>query len=207
MICWPNSIKKCLRLNFSNSHGNFCQTFFEIKFMAKISAKRAIVTSFVVDGLDIALNITVMIITGSVVLLAEALEGSSDLVASGLLWIGLHMSKKRPDKKHPFGYGKALFSWTLLSAVVMLVCGAGLSFYFGLKRFLEPEEIRHIGLAYAALTISILSNGYALSVSTRRILHDQRIGQLKQMLIHSTRVETKNTFILDLTGTGAAFVG
>src|SRR5687767_15948899 len=85
--------------------------------MSKISSKRTILTSFLVDLGDIALNVTVMIITGSVVLLAEALEGSSDLVASGLLWIGLHMSKKRPDKKHPFGYGKALFSWTLLSAV------------------------------------------------------------------------------------------
>ena len=50
--------------------------------MSKISSKRAILTSFLVDLGDIALNVTVMIITGSVVLLAEALEGGSDLVAS-----------------------------------------------------------------------------------------------------------------------------
>ena len=102
--------------------------------MGKISSKRAIVTSFLVDLGDIALNVTAMIITGSVVLLAEALEGGSDLVASGLLLVGLRISKKRANKKHPFGFGKALFSWTLLSAMVMLVFGAGLSFYFGLQR-------------------------------------------------------------------------
>ena len=116
--------------------------------MSKISSKRAILTSFLVDLGDVALNVTAMIITGSVVLLAEALEGGSDLVASGLLFVGLRISHKRANKKHPFGFGKALFSWTMLSAFVMLVFGAGLSFYFGLQRFLEPEDISHMGLAY-----------------------------------------------------------
>ena len=78
--------------------------------MTRISAKRTIMTSFLVDGMDIAINVTMMIITGSVVLLAEALEGASDTLASGLLLIGLGISKRRPDKNHPFGFGKALFS-------------------------------------------------------------------------------------------------
>jgi cation diffusion facilitator family transporter len=134
--------------------------------MAKISSKRAVLTSFLVDLGDIALNVTAMIITGSVVLLAEALEGASDLVASGLLLVGLRISKKRANKKHPFGFGKALFSWTLLSACVMLTLGAGLSFYFGLQRFLEPEDVSHIVLAYGTLCKSIVTNGYGVSVPT-----------------------------------------
>lgn len=175
--------------------------------MTRISAKRTIMTSFLVDGMDIAINVTMMIITGSVVLLAEALEGASDTLASGLLLIGLGISKRRPDKNHPFGFGKALFSWTLISAIIMLVFGAGLSFYFGLKRFLEPEEIRHIGLAYLALSISVISNGYAFSVSTRRLLHNEPLKRIFHAFAHSTHVETKNTFILDFTGTSAALVG
>ena len=175
--------------------------------MSRVSAKRTIWTSFLVDGLDIGLNVTMMIITGSVVVLAEALEGASDLVASGLLLIGLGISKKRSDKAHPFGFGKALFSWTLLSAMVMLVFGAGLSFYFGLKRFLDPHEIDHIGLAFLALGISIVSNGYAMSVSTRRLLHNNPLSQLYQIFKNTTHVETKNTFILDFTGTSAALIG
>ena len=175
--------------------------------MPEISSKRAILTSFLVDLGDIALNVTVMIITGSVVLLAEALEGGSDLVASGLLFVGLRISKKRANKKHPFGFGKALFSWTMLSAFVMLVFGAGLSFYFGLQRFLEPEDISHIGLAYGALCISIVTNGYGVTVSTRRLLDGRPLKEFPQMLIGSTHVETKNTFILDTTGTSAAVMG
>lgn len=175
--------------------------------MANFSAKRAIVTSFLVDLGDIGLNVTAMLITGSVVLLAEALEGGSDLVASGLLYIGLRISNKRANQAHPFGFGKALFSWTLLSAIVMLVFGAGLSFYYGLQRFLEPHDIKHLGVAYGALCISIVTNGYALSVSARRLLEGRPLRDLRNILIHSPKVETKNTFILDFTGTGAAVIG
>jgi cation diffusion facilitator family transporter len=177
------------------------------RVMSKISSKRAILTSFLVDLGDVALNVTAMIITGSVVLLAEALEGGSDLVASGLLFVGLRISKRRANKRHPFGFGKALFSWTLLSAFVMLVFGAGLSFYFGFRRFLEPEHVSHIGFAYGALCISIVTNGYGVSVSARRLLEDRPLKELGHILVSSTHVETKNTFILDVTGAGAAAVG
>jgi cation diffusion facilitator family transporter len=138
--------------------------------------------------------------------LAEALEGGSDLVASGLLFVG-RISNQRATKKHPFGFGKALFSWTLLSASAMLVFGAGLSFYFGWRRFLEPQEVSHIGLAYGTLCISIVTNGYGVSVSARRLLEWRPLTELKHVLLNSTYVETKNTFILDVTGTSAAAMG
>src|SRR5688572_8668679 len=175
--------------------------------MKQISAKRTVTTSFVVDLADIIINVIVMIITGSVVMLAEALEGGSDLFASGALLIGLRVAKRRADKKHPFGYGKALFSWTLISAIIMLVFAASLSFYFGLRRFLDPQEIESIYLAYGALGISIMSNGYSLSLSTRRLLHNQKLKNILHVFIKSTHVETKNTFILDFTGTAAAVMG
>ena len=175
--------------------------------MKRISAKKTVTTSFFVDLADIIINVIVMLITGSVVMLAEALEGGSDLVASAALLIGLRVSKKRADKKHSFGYGKALFSWTLVSAIVMLVFAASLSFYFGLMRFLDPQEIKSIYLAYIALCISIITNGYALTLSTRRLLHKEEFKNIIKVFLKSTHVETKNTFILDFTGTAAAVMG
>src|SRR5688572_1811444 len=175
--------------------------------MRRITAAKAVTTSFFVDLADIIINVIVMIITGSVVMLAEALEGGSDLVASAALLIGLRISKRRADRKHPFGYGKALFFWTLISAIIMLVFASSLSFYFGLKRFLNPQAIESIYLAYGALCISIGTNGYALSLSTRRLLHHQNFRKIIHVFLKSTHVETKNTFILDLTGTAAAVMG
>jgi cation diffusion facilitator family transporter len=173
----------------------------------QISSRRAVWTSFLVDLGDIILNVVIMIITGSVVMLAEAFEGLSDLVASGLLLIGLRISKRRPNKKHPFGFGKALFFWTLLSAMIMLIFGAGLSIYFGIQRFLHPEAVEKIYFAYGALCISIMTNGYALSVSTRRLLEKEKLSKLFRIFVTTTHVETKNTFILDFTGTASAIMG
>ncbi len=173
----------------------------------QISSGRAVWTSFLVDLGDIILNTVVMIITGSVVMLAETFEGLSDLVASGLLLIGLRMAKRRPNKKHPFGFGKSLFFWTLISAIVMLLFGAGLSIYFGVQRLLHPEEIEKIFIAYGALCISIMTNGYALSISTRRLLEKQKLTKLFSIFLITTHVETKNTFILDMTGTLSAVLG
>src|SRR5688572_10438454 len=127
----------------------------------RISSGKTVWTSFLVDLGDIILNVIVMIVTGSAVMLAEAFEGLSDLVASGLLLIGLRKSKRRPNKKHPFGFGKTLFFWTLISAIIMLVFGGGLSIYFGVQRFIHPEELEKIYLAFGAVCISIITNGYA----------------------------------------------
>ncbi|MFI5240972.1 MAG: cation transporter, partial [Microgenomates group bacterium] len=125
---------------------------------SKITAKRAVLTSFYVDLLDIVLNLTVSAITGSVVMFAELFQGLADLISSGLLWIGLKRSKKE------------IYFWTILSALIMLVVASSMSFYFGLKRFLHPEEVKNILLAYTALSIAIISNGYAFLISLRRIL-------------------------------------
>jgi cation diffusion facilitator family transporter len=175
--------------------------------MSHISAKRSIKTSFLVDIIDIGINLTMMIMTGSVVLLAEALAGCSDLLATSLLLVGLKSSRRRKNKEHPFGFGKELFTWSLISAIGMMVVGAGLAFYFGLDRFIHPHEIKHIGLAYAALLFAIGTNSYSLSVSTRRLLGKSPLRSLFRTFIQSTHVETKNTFILDLCGTSAAMIG
>src|SRR3990167_9279993 len=82
-----------------------------LKMGKQISVKQVILTSFFVDFLDIAVNIFVALITGSVVMLAELLQGVSDLIASGLLLIGLSKSiqklKAHNDQKHiclgPYG--------------------------------------------------------------------------------------------------------
>jgi cation diffusion facilitator family transporter len=172
-----------------------------------ISSNRTVWTSFLVDLGDIILNVVVMMTTGSVVMLAEAFEGLADLVASGFLLVGLRSSKRRPNKKHPFGYGKALFFWTLVSAIVMFIFGAGLSIYFGIQRILHPEEVEKIFLAYGALCIAIVTNGYALSLSTRRLLEKEKLKRIFRIFLTTTHVETKNTFILDFTGTASAILG
>lgn len=161
----------------------------------KISARRAVLTSFFVDALDIALNSVVMSLTGSVVMLAELFQGAADLISSGFLLVGL----RRPRKE--------IYFWTILSALSMLLLASTLSFYFGLQRFLKPEAIENIVLAYAALLFAASSNGYAFYVSVIRILDGRKLSKLARTFASSSLIMTKNTFVLDLMGMSAALVG
>ncbi|MEO6949183.1 MAG: cation diffusion facilitator family transporter [Ginsengibacter sp.] len=43
----------------------------------------------------------------SYALIADAIESGADILSSGLLWIGLRVALKAPDKEHPYGHGKA----------------------------------------------------------------------------------------------------
>ncbi len=173
----------------------------------RISARRVIITSLVVDISDVVLNAVVAFLSGSVVMLSETLQGAADLLTSGLLLFGLNRSHRRRGRNYHFGRGRELFFWVLMAGVIMFILTGTLSVYFGAQRLLHPETITHLWLAYATLIVALLSNGYALSLSLRR-LHGAQIGpHLWQHLRHSSLVETKATLILDLLGTAASTTG
>lgn len=173
----------------------------------KISARRVVLTSFLVDISDVVLNLTIAILSGSVIMLSQVLQGVSDLAASGLLIIGVKRSSRPATRKLPFGYGKELFFWTLLASLVMFSLTAMLSFYLGWQRFISPEPLENISLAYAVLSVGVFTNGYSFSLSFRRLLGGKSPKRIWQVFFQSTLVETKATFALDLMGTLAALIG
>lgn len=172
-----------------------------------VTTKRALVTSFVVDAVDIATNLAVAVITGSAVMLAEALQGLADLSAVGLLLIGHRRAGKTATKAHPFGFGKEAYFWTLLAGIIILIFTATMSFYSGLQSFLQPEPVGFVGLAYAILIFAMVTNGYAFSVSARRLLEGRRLRMLPQAFTHTAHIAPRTTMVLDTLGFLAAFFG
>jgi cation diffusion facilitator family transporter len=73
------------------------------------------------------------LITGSSALLSEAAHSVADSVNEVFLLAALRRSRKRPDGKHPFGYGKERYFWSLLAAVGIFVMGGCFSFYQGIE--------------------------------------------------------------------------
>ncbi|HSX00621.1 MAG TPA: cation diffusion facilitator family transporter [Candidatus Saccharimonas sp.] len=172
-----------------------------------ISARRVIITSFVVDVSDVALNVAVMVVTGSVVMLAESLQGAADLLTSTLLLVGVRRAARRANRDFHFGYGRELFFWVLMAGIAMLVLTGTLSVYVGVQRLLEPAPVAHVWLTYVALGAGAASNGYALALSIQRLRGKHPGPRLWQRVRHSSLVETKATFVLDLMGTAASVIG
>lgn len=172
-----------------------------------ITTKRALVTSFLVDLLDVVMNFVVAAITGSAVMIAEAMEGLADLSSVALLLVGHKRSQRKADRNYQFGYGKELYFWALLSAVLILLITATASFYFGLDKFLHPDHVEWTGLAYIVLGIAIMTNGYAFSVSARALLGGRRFSKLPRVFFESSLLAPKTTVVLDTMGTLAALFG
>jgi cation diffusion facilitator family transporter len=172
-----------------------------------ISATKVVWVSFLLNISDVVLGVIVTILSGSVVVLSQALEGAADLAASGLLVLGLNRSKKKADDTHPFGYGREMYFWTLISALIMLFVTSFFTVYLGFQRVLNPEPLQNAYLAYAVLIFAALTNGYSLSLSMRRLLHRKPVSKLWSIFYHSSLIETKSAFVLDLMATTAALVG
>lgn len=173
----------------------------------KISSSYVLKVSFVVDVLDIALSLAVAILSGSVVMLSQVLEGVSDLISSGLLLVGLARSQQKEDREHPFGFGRELYFWALLAGIVMFTVTATLSIFFGWQRFLRPQEIHNIKLAFLVLGITTITNGFSFILSLKRLLRTRSIWAVVRIFLHTSLIETKTTFILDLMGVSASILG
>lgn len=173
----------------------------------KITSERVIITSFVVDVLDVLVNGFAALVSGSAIMFSQTLEGAADLIASGFLLVGVKKSKQPSDKRHPYGYGRELYFWTFLSALVTFLLTAVVSFIIGLRQFLNPEELRNLPLSFIALVLAIATNGYAMSLSYRRLLGKDPKRRILEALVYPSLIETKTAFVLDLMGTVASILG
>ena len=177
--------------------------------MGKISDIRVVLTSFVVSSFDVVLNLIVAMVTGSTVMLSQALQGFSDLITGGILYIGVRRSKRGSNAEFQFGYGREIFFWVLIAGIIMFAGTGVTSLVLGYRQFLNPDPIEHIHIAFLMLVFGLATNGYAFGLSLRRLKERVTSGddRLIHQLLNSSIVETKATFIVDLLGTCAAVFG
>ncbi|MBT0671313.1 cation transporter [Novosphingobium profundi] len=100
---------------------------------------------------------------------AMATEGVHSLVDSGnqlLLLYGQKRGERPPDAAHPFGYGRELYFWAFVVAILIFAGGAGISIYEGIAHIREPHPIADPSLSYIILSIAFAMEGtsWALAV-------------------------------------------
>lgn len=172
---------------------------------SRISSRRVVVVSFIVDILDVVTNLVVGMITGSAVVFAEMAQGLADAIGSALLVVGERRAGRPRDRAHPFGYAREAYFWGLLSAVTMLVVGAGFSGWRGYRQLVDREPLEHIWLAVAVLSVAIVTNSYAVTLSARKLISEH--GSLRDALGGFTRPLVKNALLRDVIGTSTSIVG
>lgn len=109
------------------------------------------------------------VFTGSGAMLAETLHSSADCSNQLLLLLGVKAAAKAPDEAHPLGYGRDLYFWSFVVALLLFSGGGVFSIYEGVHKLSHPEPVEHVALGLSILGFSLLLEGWAT------------LGNLKEM--------------------------
>ena len=135
---------------------------------------RKVIYAAIVANLGIAIaKFIVAGITGSAAMVAEGIHSAVDTGNELLLLLGERRSARKPDRKHPFGYGKSLYFWALIVALSVFSLGGGLSIYHGVAALQEPPPLEDPLWNYVVLGAAALFEGYSWNVS-RKALNAKR---------------------------------
>jgi cation diffusion facilitator family transporter len=142
-------------------------------------------------------------ITGSSAMLTEGVHSVVDSTNQLLLMWGRHAAKRPPDILHPFGYGRELYFWSFVVAVLVFSLGAGVSVYEGIIHIAHPEPAVSPVIAYAVLLIAFLLEGW----STVEAYRDFRNAKGKLGWIQAVRQSKDPPAFIVLLENGAAMAG
>ena len=114
--------------------------------------------------------------TGSGAMLAEAIHSVADSGNQLLLILGLRQTKKAPTSDHPLGFGKSIYFWSFLVAVIMFSVGGMFSLYEGVHKLLHPTPLSYPWIAIAVLVFAIVAESISLWGCLREV-NKERYGR------------------------------
>lgn len=116
------------------------------------------------------------VLTGSASMVAESAHSWADTGNETLLVIANRRGSRRADPRHPYGYGRETYVWSLLAAVGLFVVGAALSIWHGVTELLHGAESSHENylVAYIVLGIAFVLEGTSFLQALRQVRGEAR---------------------------------
>lgn len=118
-------------------------------------------------------------LTGSSAMLSEGAHSLVDTTNQGLLLLGLHRAKKKPTERHPFGFGREVYFYSFVVAVLIFLAGGLYSLWEGYEKVVHPHaesEVTILGLHIAGVWVNLVilvlavgAEGYSLVVAVKQL--------------------------------------
>jgi len=141
-------------------------------------------------------------LTGSSAMLTEGFHSVVDSTNQLLLLYGERASNKPADEVHPLGYGRELYFWSFVVAILIFATGAGLSILEGIKHIRYPGPIEGATIAYIVLGVSFVLEGGSWLTAMREFRRTQgNLGWWKAI----RRSKDPSTFIVLFEDSAAMF--
>ena len=179
--------------------------------MAAQKGSQLVVYAALVGNLLIAVTkFVAAFFTGSSAMLSEGVHSLVDTGNEVLLLYGMHRAARPADATHPLGYGRELYFWSFVVAVLIFAIGAGVSAYEGVMHILTPEPMETPLTNYIVLAISAIFEGISWTIALREFNREK--GDLGYFeAIRKSKDPTTYTVLVEdsvaLIGLVIAFLG
>ena len=144
-------------------------------------------------------------ITSSASMVAEAAHSWADAGNEVFLLIADRHSAKPKDERHPLGYGRSAFVWSLVAAFGIFTAGAIVSIMHGVQQLSANEPVEDPVVAYVVLGIAFVLEGASFIqayVKSRRLAHE-RGASTWDFVLETSDTTLRAVFFED----GAALIG
>jgi cation diffusion facilitator family transporter len=137
-------------------------------------------------------------ITGSGAMLAETVHSLADCGNQLLLLLGLRQARTPPSPDYPLGYGKAIYFWSFLVAVILFSVGGMFSVYEGVHKLQHPEPLRQWWWAVGVLVVGIVAEAVSMRACMVEVNKSRGSRSLVQWFRDSRQAELIVIFGEDL---------
>ena len=107
--------------------------------------------------------------TGSGAMLAETVHSLADCGNQGLLLLGMKQAQRPASPDHPLGYGKAVYFWSFLVAVMLFSVGGMFSLYEGIHKLQHPEPLKQWWWAVGVLVFGIVVEAISMRACMQEV--------------------------------------
>jgi len=176
-----------------------------------VQGSRKVVYAGIVGNLLVAVTKFVAAgFTHSSAMLSEAVHSVVDTLNQVVMLYGLRRASRPADPGHPLGYGRELYFWSFVVAVLIFAIGAGVSVYEGIRHVMDPEPMQNPWVNYLVLGLAGLIEFGSWTVAMREF-NRQRGDQGYFEAAEKTKDPSTLTLLLEdsaaLIGIAIALVG
>ena len=153
--------------------------------MSDTNSTKAVLFAFLAN-LGIALAKTGGAVwTGSGSMLAEAIHSYADCGNQVLLLIGMKRSVREATPKHPMGYEREAYIWSMMVAFILFSVGGIFAVYEGWERYTNPHAIEHADIALIILLVAVGMETFSLKGALSALSAERGERSLWQWFKHT----------------------
>ncbi|KAL7567544.1 hypothetical protein ACA910_016964 [Epithemia clementina (nom. ined.)] len=153
-----------------DSKALYARTLLQTKEKARLKTAQTVNLALVGNVFICGAKFAAWMSSGSSGMLAEFIHSVVDCGNQGLLLLGLRDSTHSADRYHPYGYGKSVYFWALVSALGTFFLGAGVSMTHAISGVMDPKLHEITIEVWAVLMFSLAVDGFVLSKTLSELI-------------------------------------